>query len=80
VGFNVKKKEFFMLADHCIIADASAVKSIITAFHPRQRTEIWCESFSTPTRPIASRPAAALAFSTATAITRTGRSSLRSLI
>jgi hypothetical protein len=33
VGFNVKNKEFFMLADRCIIADAGAVQKIIAAFH-----------------------------------------------
>jgi hypothetical protein len=33
VGYDTKKKEFFMLADACIIIDAGAVQSIIATFH-----------------------------------------------
>jgi hypothetical protein len=39
VGYNAKKKEFFMLADHCIIQNAAAVQTIITAFHMPEDTE-----------------------------------------
>jgi hypothetical protein len=39
VGYNFKKKEFFLLADRCIINDAGAVQMIITALHLPEDTE-----------------------------------------
>ena len=39
VGYSVKKKEFFMLADDCIIEDAGAVRKIIAALHLPASTE-----------------------------------------
>lgn len=33
VGYNLKKKAFFMLADQCIIDDAGTVQKIIAALH-----------------------------------------------
>jgi hypothetical protein len=39
VGYNTKKKEFFMLADRCIINDAGAVQKIIAALHLPEDTE-----------------------------------------
>jgi hypothetical protein len=39
VGYNAKKKEFFLLADHCIIGDAEAVQKIIAALHLPEDTE-----------------------------------------
>jgi hypothetical protein len=39
VGYNAKKKEFFLLADRCIINDAGAVQKIITALHLPDDTE-----------------------------------------
>jgi hypothetical protein len=38
-GYNTKKKEFFLLADRCIINDAGAVKKIIAALHLPEDTE-----------------------------------------
>lgn len=38
-GYNVKKKEFFLLADRCIINDAGAVQKIIAALHLPKDTE-----------------------------------------
>jgi hypothetical protein len=39
VGYNTKKKEFSLLADECIIQNAAAVQTIISAFHMPDDTE-----------------------------------------
>jgi hypothetical protein len=39
VGYDCKKKEFFMLADRCIIEDAGVVRKIIAEFHLPKDTE-----------------------------------------
>jgi hypothetical protein len=39
VGYDCKKKEFFMLADRCIIEDAGVVWKIIAEFHLQKDTE-----------------------------------------
>jgi hypothetical protein len=44
VGYNVKKKAFFMLADQCIIDDAETVQKIIAALHLPASTEPMADS------------------------------------
>ena len=39
VGYDRKKKEFFMLADRCIIENAEAVQKIIAEYHLSKDTE-----------------------------------------
>lgn len=39
VGYNRKRKEFFMFADQCIIKDVAVVRAVITAFHLPDNTE-----------------------------------------